>query len=94
MGKRLVVALQEVLDDVRGIRPLLEATAIPRKVDVAAVRRKTGLSQARFAGKFGIRLRTLQDWEQGRCQPTTMGRALLVLIDRDPRAVVRALKAD
>jgi|GEM_PF-3121883 len=76
------------------MRPPLEATAVPRKVVVAAVRRKTGLGQARSAGKFGIRLRTLQDWEQGRCQPTTMGRARPVLIDRDPRAVVRALKAD
>jgi putative transcriptional regulator len=89
-----VAALREVLDDVRGVRPLLEATAIPRSVDAAAIRRKTGLSQARFAKRYGIKLRTLQDWEQGRYRPTTMARALLMIIDRDPLAVVRALKAD
>ena len=34
--------------------------------DVAAIREKTGLSQARFAELLGVSARTLQDWEQGR----------------------------
>ena len=33
------------------------------------VRRSTGLSQEAFAERFGIPLRTLQDWEQGRREP-------------------------
>lgn len=32
-------------------------------------RKRQGLSQAKFAEKYGFRLRTLQDWEQGRRRP-------------------------
>jgi putative transcriptional regulator len=94
MGKRLFTALNEVVADLRGEKPLPELSSIPTEVDVRAVRRRTGLSQARFSARFGIKLRTLQDWEQGRCRPDTTARALLMIIDRDPLAVVRALKAD
>jgi putative transcriptional regulator len=94
MGKRLFGALHEVLADLRGEKPLPELSTIPAKIDVRAVRDRTGLSQARFAARFGINLRTLQDWEQGRYGPDATARALLTIIDRDPRAVVRALKAD
>lgn len=30
------------------------------------LRKKLGLSQAKFAEKFGIPLRTIQDWEYGK----------------------------
>lgn len=55
------------------------------------MRRRTGLSQAAFAARYGINLRTLQDWEQGRVQPDGPARAYLLVIDREPRAVERAL---
>lgn len=32
-------------------------------------RKETGLSQVEFAKKYGFNLRTLQDWEQERCNP-------------------------
>lgn len=80
-----------MLADVRGDKPLPVAAAIPAAVDVRAVRRKTGLSQAEFASRFGINQRTLQDWEQGRYGPDPMARALLTIIDREPGAVARAL---
>ena len=93
LGRRLHAALLEVLDDVRGIRPLPELTTIPKAVDVRRIRRKSGLSQARFAKRFGISVRTLQDWEQGRYRPDAMARALLTIIDREPQAAARALVA-
>jgi putative transcriptional regulator len=37
---------------------------------VAAARLKTGLSQAQFAKVLHISARTLQEWEQGRRQPS------------------------
>jgi putative transcriptional regulator len=51
------------------------------------------LSQSEFASRFGIALGTLQDWEQQRKRPEGPARVLLLVIDRDPDAVTRALVA-
>ena len=62
-------------------------------LDVAAIRAKTGLSQERFARAFRISPHTLRNWEQRRRIPEGPARALLLAIDRDPKALVRALQA-
>lgn len=62
-------------------------------MDVRAVRRVTGLSQAKFAELLGIELSTLRNWEQGRRAPTGPARALLRAIRNDPVAVIKALAA-
>lgn len=59
--------------------------------EVRTIRRRRGFSQAAFAARYGLNLRTLQDWEQGRAQPDGPARAYLRVIDREPRAVERAL---
>jgi putative transcriptional regulator len=61
--------------------------------EVRAIRRRSGLSQSAFAAAYGLNLRTLQDWEQGRAEPDGPARAYLLVIDREPRAVARALAA-
>ena len=61
--------------------------------EVRSIRRRSGLSQAAFAERYGLNLRTLQDWEQGRAQPDGPARAYLLVILREPRAVERALAA-
>jgi len=61
--------------------------------EVRSIRRQSGLSQAAFAARYGLNLRTLQDWEQGRVQPDGPARAYLLVILREPRAVERALAA-
>jgi putative transcriptional regulator len=80
-----------VLDDVRGIRPLPDLATIPKTVNVRRIRKKCGVSQTRFARRFGISVRTLQDWEQGRYQPDAIARAFLTMIDRDPERTAKAL---
>lgn len=67
---------------------------IPSRVDVPAIRAKTGMSQAEFAARFAISIRTLQDWEQGRREPDSTVRAYLTVIEREPDAVERALRGD
>ena len=42
-----------------------------------AARLKLGLSQADFAAMLGVSVRTLQDWEQGRREPSGAAKALL-----------------
>jgi putative transcriptional regulator len=67
------------------------AVRVPEGIDVRAVRRRLKLSQARFAARFGLDVRTLQDWEQGRRRPDRATRVLLTVIASDPKAVERAL---
>jgi putative transcriptional regulator len=64
-----------------------------RPLDVAAIRKKTHLSQEKFADAFHISLHTLRNWEQERRVPHGPAYALLVAIDRDPKAMMRLLKA-
>jgi putative transcriptional regulator len=55
---------------------------------VADIRERTGLSQARFAQLLGVSVRTLQDWEQGRRAPSGAAKTLLVIADKNPRALL------
>jgi putative transcriptional regulator len=59
--------------------------------DVAAIRKKLGLSQDKFAKRFGLSAATVRDWEQGRRQPDAPARNLLRVIDYAPETVERAL---
>ena len=65
--------------------------AIPA-VDVRAIREGIGLSQSDFALKYRLSLRTVQEWEQGRKQPSEAARVLLLAISREPKAIARALR--
>ena len=55
-----------------------------------AVRAKTGLSQPEFARTYGLQVRTLQNWEQGR-PVDGAAQTLLRLIERDPQGISRML---
>ncbi|AGL85658.1 putative transcriptional regulator [Pseudomonas protegens] len=57
----------------------------------AEARAKVGLSQSAFATLLGVSLRTLQDWEQGRRQPTGAAQTLLRVASQYPEAL-RALQ--
>lgn len=69
----------------------LDRMTAARAVRVA--RRKTGLSQAKFAERFHINPARLRDWEQGRYQPDSVALAYLRVIEADPDAVARVLAA-
>lgn len=55
---------------------------------VVQVRHKTGLSQSDFATLLGVSARTLQDWEQGRREPSGAARSLLRIADKHPEVFV------
>ena len=54
-------------------------------------RLKLGLSQAEFAAMLGVSVRTLQDWEQGRREPSGAAKALLTVAVAAPKTVMKAL---
>ncbi|HEY1791928.1 MAG TPA: helix-turn-helix domain-containing protein [Opitutaceae bacterium] len=51
---------------------------------------KLSLSQAQFARALGISIDTLQNWEQGRRQPTGAAKVLLKVAERHPEAILDA----
>lgn len=54
---------------------------------IARVRVMSQLSQARFAELLGVSLRTLQEWEQGRRQPSGAAKTLLRVAERHPEVL-------
>ena len=89
-GESILKGARQALDYARGAREGFVAH-VPEEVDVAAIRRRLGLSQAEFASRFGFKLDALQNWEQGRRRPEGAARAFLRVIEREPEAVQRAL---
>lgn len=59
--------------------------------DVCGLRRKLGLTQSAFASRIRVPLATVRNWEQGRTYPDPAAVALLTILDREPRAALRAL---
>jgi putative transcriptional regulator len=84
--------MTEILAHVRGeIR--LESYTLPGPIDVRAIRRRAGMSQAKFAAAYALNPRTLQQWEQHKAVPDGAVRAYLTVIDRNPSAVAEALRS-
>jgi putative transcriptional regulator len=75
-------------DKSKGIEHIVR---VPAAIDVRAIRRKFGLSQKKFADRFGFDARALQEWEQGRRRPDRATRILFRVIERAPEVVERAL---
>lgn len=60
-------------------------------VDVRAIRARLGLSRPKFAERFGLDARTVQDWEQGRRRPDKAAQSYLKVIACNPDVVAGAL---
>ena len=59
--------------------------------DVKAIRDKIGLSQSMFATMIGVKVKTVQNWEQHRRNPTGAAAALLTIFAREPETAMKAL---
>lgn len=92
IGEALLDSLSEVAAWKRG-----EIELPTRRVDpmppkrIRAIRRSVARTARDFERQFGISAATLSNWEQGRCSPDLAARALLIIIEREPGAALRAM---
>ena len=84
---------QEVLD---GIREIKAGGGKRRKVEpisqVGRVRLKSGLSQTEFAAALGVSKRTLEQWEQGRRDPSGAAQTLIKIVERHPGVLLEVAR--
>ncbi|UVJ43496.1 helix-turn-helix domain-containing protein [Pseudomonas sp. LS1212] len=79
---------KDLLTSVRQMKAGKAARVTEVKLSAATeARAKVGVSQSAFAQLLGVSLRTLQDWEQGRRQPTGAAQTLLRVASQHPEAL-------
>lgn len=95
LGYEIEEALDEVLAHVKGETPLsCRIVDDPAAERISALRKRLKLSRQKFADRFGLDIRAVQDWEQGRRRPDRAARVLLTVIDYNPDAVIHALSGE
>jgi putative transcriptional regulator len=89
MDKEMEQFQNDLLESVRQMKTGKAARVTEVSLTTAAeARRQVGLSQSEFAALLGVSVRTLQDWEQGRREPSGAARTLLRIAARNPKAVL------
>jgi len=90
MDKEMDQFQQDLLASVRQMKSGKAARITTVEVSAATeARNRIGLSQAEFAHLLGVSVRTLQDWEQGRREPSGAAKMLLKIAAQNPE-IVRA----
>ena len=95
MEKKLFDELVESIQEAGRVRKgLLKPSRVFKynSIDVKRIRKKLNVSQSQFAMMIGVSTSTLQNWEQGRREPVGPAKALLKVVEKNPRAVIEALQ--
>ena len=86
---------EELLESVKQAKAIEKGELKPARTfkldpknDVVKARGKLGLSQSKFATLLGISQDTLQNWEQGRREPTGPAKVLLRIAAKHPRVLL------
>jgi DNA-binding transcriptional regulator YiaG len=81
----------------RELRQALVSASETRRVDgshVAALRKRLHLTQEQFAGRFGLEVSTVRNWEQKRSALDGPAALLVKVMEYDPEVVERAAADD
>ncbi len=93
MPSELETFKQDLLTSVKQMRQGKKARVTQVMLPQAAeARSKVGLSQQDFAHLLGVSARTLQDWEQGRREPTGAAKTLLWVAVSHPEILLERTK--
>ena len=88
MDKEMEQFQNDLLESVRQMKAGKAARVTNVELSAAAeARAQAGLSQAEFSRLLGVSVRTLQDWEQGRRQPSGAARTLLRIAAQHPEVI-------
>jgi len=94
LGRILVESAKEIARHMRGeIELPMKVVRVVPDVDVRAIREAQGLTRQQFAERYGLQVRAIQEWEQGRRKPEPAVRAYMLVIKNQPAAVRKALTA-
>lgn len=80
----------EILEGIKEIKAYkaghvsLKTRQLKEPASPQVIRKRLKLSQAAFAGLMGVSLRTVQDWEQGRREPSGPAKSLLRIAEQHP----------
>ena len=88
MDKELEQFQADLLQSVKEMKAGKQARA--HRVEVSAAveaRNKVGVSQSAFAALLGVSKRTLQEWEQGRKEPSGAAKTLLQIALQHPETL-------
>ena len=91
MDKEMEQFQNDLLASVRQMKIGKAARVTTVEVSAATeARNRVGMSQSEFAKLLGVSVRTLQDWEQGRREPSGAAKTLLRIASQNPEAVKAA----
>ena len=92
-GEGLLEGLREAVAWKRGDLGLEVVNIDPMPpARIRTIRKRVARSAREFESRFGIPAATVNNWEQGRRSPDPAARLLLQVIEREPEAVLRALR--
>jgi len=86
---------REILEGIREIKAYkagainLKTRELREPSSPREIRQRLNLSQTAFAGLMGVSLRTVQDWEQGRREPSGPAKSLLRIAEQYPEVFIR-----
>lgn len=73
------------------IKPNQHKIIVTTGIDVREIRKKLGVTRAEFCEKFGLKIRTVEKWEQNKNKIDSTARAFLTAIANSPKAIEEAL---
>lgn len=91
-GKEIIAGAKQALAYLKGDKTKGRAYEVrTRDIDVKAIRAKLQMTQAAFSEVFAIPVSTLKKWETNNRVPEGPTKAYLMVIDKIPGAVRKAL---
>ena len=91
-GKEIIAGAEQALAYIKGDKTKGRAYKVrTRDIDVKAIREKLNMTQEVFAETFAIPVSMLKKWETNNRVPEGPAKAYLMVIEKNPGAVKKAL---